>query len=166
MSNQIQQLTTADIIRLFTARLGEYSMNNDLSKKACIFDVATEFRDEHRINILRILDESGMAHPDGYHFNIELGDGKEELLQRYDPVFPESMEEGGSADFQAGDIIEYDGDGLVIVGVTDSGLVGMNKDGELAKYSLATVRNFFTAREYEARLIRGGDVVRGDAIDC
>lgn len=155
----VADLPDEDIIRVFTIKLAEYHNANDYSRKKCIFDVAREFRDEHQVNILRVLKRNGFVHPDGYRFNIKLEGGKE-LLQIYDPVVPEAKEEGGTADFRAGDVIEHDGDGLVILAVGETHVAAMNKSGEVMTHALATVRNLFSTRRYDARLIRDGKVIR------
>jgi hypothetical protein len=168
MSNQQHEdtsdTTLADLpdeklIVLYSIRLHEYTEEHNYSRKKCLYDVAREFRDDHQVNIFRVLERNDWMHPAGYHWNIDFRGG-EELLQIFDPVVPESRDEGGTADFQPGDVIEYDGDGLVILAVGESHLAAINKAGKVDTHALATVRNLFTTEKYDVRLIRDGEVVR------
>ena len=158
-AEKVSDLGAANLIRLFSIRLATFHQRHDMDRSRCVGEVAKEFRDDYTVNILRILDEDGYTHPDGYAWNIEPFD--EETLRKYDPVFPESREDGGTADVRAGDILKIGDDGLLIVGVGDSKFVGMNKSGKIDVHSLATFRNLFASSKYDASLIRNGEVIRG-----
>lgn len=160
-SEGVADLSADSIIRLFSFRLATYDHRNNYSVGRCVGEVAREFRDDYKVNILRILDEWNYMHPRGFKWSI--GPFQEDTIRKFDPVFPESREEGGTADIRSGDVIELDGDGLVVIGCTDTHAVAMNKEGEFDKHSLAAVRELFAGDDYPAKLIRGGEVVRGDS---
>lgn len=158
-SEKVSDLSAPSLIRLFTCRLATYNYRHDYSRSRCVGEVAKEFRDDYKVNILRVLDEWDYVHPDGVVWNM--GPFPESTIRKFDPVFPESLEEGGSADFRSGDVLVLEDNPFVIIGADDTHLVGMNKSGEIGMHSLATARELFASDEYSPKLIRDGEVIRG-----
>ena len=158
-AEKVSELGADDLIRLFSIRLATFNKRHNLSRERCIGEVALEFRDDYQVNILRVLDERDYIHPDGYAWNIQPFD--EDTIRKYDPVLPESIKKGGTADVSPGDILKIGDDGALIVGVDEKQTVVMNKSGKLDTHSLATIREVFNANDIEASLIRDGEIIRG-----
>lgn len=152
-----------DLIRMFGVYVAEATKDCETPPGPDKIAVRTArtFRDLLGVNILRILDRWGYQHPDGYLFRFDYSDKPESFFRRFDPVTEEERAPGGIADFRPGDIIEIADGWAVVIATNDYQMLAWTPNGP-GLYPLATVRNIFEFDEYDARLIDGGRVIRGE----